>query len=174
MLIAATLLFGCQFVAGKVPYFDSVWDVLHTVVRPVVGGGIGVLLAQHAHGTTAQSVGSAGVAGGAALVTHLVKTGVRLGINTSPEPVSNIIASLLEDLTVAGIVGLALLHPVLAAVVAAVLLVLGVLLVILLARRIRRALRLRRERRLARQASHGAGPQPMSPPGACGLPPRAS
>jgi hypothetical protein len=160
-------------VAGKVPYFDSVWDVLHTVVRPVVGGGIGVLLAQHAHGTTAQSVGSAGVAGGAALVTHLVKTGVRLGINTSPEPVSNIIASLLEDLTVAGIVGLALLHPVLAAVVAAVLLVLGVLLVILLARRIRRALRLRRERRLARQASHGAGPQPMSPPGACGLPPRA-
>ncbi len=165
VLAAAALLFAAQFVAGKIPYLDSVWDVLHTAVRPAVGAVIGVLLAQHAHSSTAQAAGSAGIAGGTALVTHLVKTGVRMGINTSPEPVSNIIASLLEDLTVAGLVTLALLHPVIAAVIAAVLLILGVALVALLATRIRRAWRLRRDRRLLRQQGRPrTGQDPVLPP----------
>ncbi len=163
VLVVAGALFLCQFVVGKIPYVDSVWDVVHTAVRPVMGGAIGVLMAHHAHSLTqaiggasmTQAVGGASIGGGTALVTHLVKTGVRLGINTSPEPVSNIIASVLEDLTVAGMVAFALLHPVLAAVIAATLLVLGLILVILLAKRIRRAWRRRRERRLQRQANRG-------------------
>ncbi len=151
---------------------DSAWDVVHTAVRPVPGGAIGVLMAQHAHGSLAQAAGAAALGGGTSLASHLVKTGVRLGVNTSPEPVSNIIASVLADLTVSGMVVFALLHPVPAAVVAAVLLGLGVLAVVLLARRIRRAWRQRRAHRGERQA--GPGPhrgQPGPPLRAAGRQP---
>jgi hypothetical protein len=153
VLAVAAVLFACQFVAGKIPYLDSAWDLVHTAVRPVLGGAIGVLMVHHAHGSLAQAAAAAAVGGGASLITHLVKTGVRLGVNTSPEPVTNVIASMLEDLAVAGMVVFALLHPVPAAVLAAVLLLLGVLAVALLARRIRRAWRNRRAHRLQRQAS---------------------
>jgi uncharacterized protein DUF4126 len=159
VLAVAAVLFAAQFVAGKIPYADSAWDVVHTAVRPVFGGAIGLLMAHHAHGSLAQAIAATALGGGTSLVTHLVKTGVRMGVNTSPEPVSNIVASLLEDLTVAGIVTFALLHPVAAAVTAGVLLALGAVLVVLLARRIRRAWRNRRERRRQRQAGlQGAGP----------------
>jgi hypothetical protein len=152
VLAVAAVLFVCQFVAGKIPYLDSAWDLAHTAVRPILGGAIGVLMAHHAHGSLPQAAAAAALGGGTSLITHLVKTGVRLGVNTSPEPVSNIIASMLEDLTVAGMVVFALLHPVPAAVLAAVLLLLGLLTVAVLARRIRRAWR---HRRLERQAGRG-------------------
>ncbi|HXP20640.1 MAG TPA: DUF4126 domain-containing protein [Streptosporangiaceae bacterium] len=165
VLVVAGVLFACQFVAGKIPYVDSAWDLVHTAVRPVVGGAIGVLMAHHAHGSLPQAIGAAAVGGGAALVTHLVKTGVRMGVNTSPEPVSNIVASVLEDLTASGMVVFALLHPVLAALVAAVLLVLGMLVVVLLASRIRRFWRRRRERRLQHQAGRAHLGRPSVAPG---------
>jgi hypothetical protein len=152
VLVLAAVLFACQFVAGKIPYVDSAWDLVHTAVRPVVGGAIGVLMAQHAHGSLAGATAAAALGGGTSLATHLVKTGVRLGVNASPEPVSNIIASMLEDLTVAGMVVFALLHPVPAAILAAVLLALGVVAVVMLAGRIRRAWRQRRDRRRERAA----------------------
>jgi hypothetical protein len=155
VLVVAAVLFACQFVAGKIPYVDSAWDLVHTAVRPVLGGAIGVLMAHRAHGSLAQAVAAAALGGGTSLASHLVKTGVRLGVNASPEPVSNIIASVLEDLTVSGMVVFALLHPVPAAVLAAVLLGLGVLAVVLLARRIRRAWRQRRDHRQARQPGRG-------------------
>jgi hypothetical protein len=157
VLAVAAVLFLAQFVVGKIPYVDSAWDVVHTAVRPVLGGTIGVLMAQHAHGSLAAAAAAA-VGGGTSLVTHLIKTGVRLGVNTSPEPLSNIVASMLEDLSVAGIVVFALLHPLPAAIIAGVLLVLGVLLVVLLARRIRRAWRNRREHR-AQRRQQGRPPQ---------------
>jgi hypothetical protein len=152
VLAVAAVLFAAQFVAGKIPYLDSAWDMVHTAIRPVFGGAIGALMAHHAHGSLTQAIAATALGGGTSLVTHLVKTGVRMGVNTSPEPVSNIIASLAEDLTVAGMVTFAVLHPVAAAVTAAVLLILGALLVLLLARRIRQAWRSRRERRRLRQA----------------------
>jgi membrane protein implicated in regulation of membrane protease activity len=92
-----------------------------------------------------------------------VKTGVRLGVNVSPEPVSNIIASVLEDLTVAGMVVLALLHPVPAAVLAAILLAAGAVLAALLARRIRRAWRERREQRALSRAAGNGSRRPARP-----------
>jgi hypothetical protein len=119
VLIAAAVLFCCQLLAGKVPYLDSIWDLIHTGIRPVVGGTIGVLMAQHARGSLALAAAAAVIGGGTSLVTHLVKAGIRLGINASPEPVSNILASLLEDVTVAGMVVFALLHPLLASALAA-------------------------------------------------------
>jgi hypothetical protein len=169
VLAVMAVLFIGQFVIGKIPYLDSAWDVVHTAIRPVMGGAIGVMMTNRAHSLTqavggaalshftggasmTQVIGGATIGGGSALATHLIKTGVRMGINASPEPVSNIIASIVEDVTVAGMVAFALLHPVAAAVIAAILLVLGLILVIMLAKRIRRAWRRRHERRLQRQA----------------------
>ena len=86
----------------------------------------------------------AGGTGAVALASHAVKAGVRLGVNASPEPFTNIGVSLIEDVLVAGVVSLALEHPVEAAVLACLLLAGGLALVVLVASRIRRALRSRR------------------------------
>lgn len=152
VLVAAAVLFFGQFVAGKVPVLDSAWDVVHTVLRPVVGGAIGVVVAQHGHANTATTVAAAALGGGTALTSHVVKTGTRMGINASPEPVSNIIASILEDLGVVGLVSWAVFHPVPAAIVTGVILIGGIVLVVLLARRIRRAWRRRKEARQAKRS----------------------
>ena len=82
---------------------------------------IGVLLAGDAN-TLDQAV-SGTVGGGTALASHLVKAGSRLAINSSPEPVTNIVASLGEDVAVLGVVWFAIEHPRAAAAIAAVLLV---------------------------------------------------
>jgi len=153
VLVAAGALFAVQFVVDKIPYLDSASDVVHTVIRPVLGAAIGALLAGHAH--TLPQAAAAAIGGGTALVTHLIKAGVRMGVNTSPEPFSNVAVSLTEELTVAGIVVFALLHPVPAAILAGLLLLAGVGAVVFLASRIRRFWRRRRERRLARRSAAG-------------------
>ena len=104
VLAAAAVLYFGQFVVGKIPMLDSVWDVVHTALRPVVGGAVGVVVAQQAHASSAAVIAAAALGGGSALAAHVVKSGVRVGVNASPEPFSNIVASLLED---AGVVGLA-------------------------------------------------------------------
>ncbi len=133
---------------------------MHTVIRPLAGAGVGALLAGHAH--TLPQAAAAAVGGGTALVTHLIKSGVRMGVNTSPEPFSNIAVSLLENATVAGLVVFALLHPVPAALIAGALLVFGLIAVIFLASRIRRFWRNRKERRLS---GRGRSPRPAQSPG---------
>ena len=153
VLAAAAVLYIGQFVVGKIPMLDSVWDVAHTALRPVVGGAIGVIMAQQAHANPAATIAAAALGGGSALASHVVKTGVRVGVNTSPEPFSNIAASLLEDLGVAGLVTFAVFHPVTAAILAAVALAVGITLFALLASRIRRAWHRRRDSRLQRR--HG-------------------
>ena len=150
VLAAAAVLFFGQFVVGKIPMLDSVWDVVHTAVRPVVGGAIAVVLAQQAHASPTATIGAAALGGGSALASHVVKTGMRVGVNASPEPFSNIIASLSEDLGVAGLVSLAVFHPVAAAVIAAVVLAVGIGLFALLASWIRRGWQRRRDARRRR------------------------
>jgi len=162
VLAAAAALYAGQFVAGKIPVLDSVWDVAHTALRPVVGGAIGVVMAQQAHASPSASVAAAVLGGGSALASHVVKTGTRIGINASPEPFSNIIASLVEDLGVVGLMSFAVFHPVPAAVIAAVLLAAGLALFALLASRIRRAWQRRREARQRRRAS--GSPQAVTLP----------
>jgi hypothetical protein len=155
VLAAAAVLYAGQFVAGKVPVLDSVWDVVHTPLRPVVGGAIGVVMAQQAHASPAALIAGAALGGGSALASHVVKTGTRVGVNASPEPFSNIVASLLEDLGVAGLVSFAVFHPLPAAIVTAVVLAAGIALVALLASRIRRGWQRRRADRLRRRSSAG-------------------
>jgi len=148
VLVAALVLYVVEFVADKIPYVDSTWDAVHTAIRPVVGTVIALLVAGDA-GSLDQTV-LAATGGTTALASHLVKSGLRLAVNTSPEPASNIGVSLLEDFSVAGIIGLAVAAPWVAAGIAAVLLATGMTLVVLLAKRIRRARARWRARRAQR------------------------
>src|SRR5262249_14216020 len=90
VLAAAAVLFIGQFVVGKITMLDSVWDVAHTALRPVVGSAIGVIMAQHAHADPAATIAAAALGGGSALASHAVKTGPRMGGNAGPEPFSQI------------------------------------------------------------------------------------
>ncbi len=146
VLIAALSLFAIEFVADKVPYVDNLWDAVHTAVRPAIASTLGVVLAGDSGSTGLEEALSGGGSGAMALASHAVKAAVRLGVNTSPEPLSNILVSLAEDGLVAGVVLLALDHPVPAAVIAVVLLVTGAALAVFLVKRIRRTLRLLQQR----------------------------
>nr|WP_189884127.1 DUF4126 domain-containing protein [Streptomyces xantholiticus] len=144
VLIAAGVLFLCEAVADKIPYVDSIWDSVHTVIRPVAGAVVAALLAGESGSLPELAAGAVG--GSTALISHLVKAGTRMAVNTSPEPFSNIGVSLAEDLGVAGIVSFAVFNPVAAAAIAGTLLVLGIVTVLLLATRVRRFLRRRAQR----------------------------
>ncbi|MFF9640173.1 DUF4126 domain-containing protein [Kitasatospora aureofaciens] len=155
VLAAAAVLFLLEAVADKIPYVDTVWDAVHTVIRPIAGAVVGVLIASNDPGSLSE-VAAGAMGGTTALVTHLVKASLRMAVNTSPEPASNIVVSLLEDLSVAGLVTLAIFHPWVAASIAAVLLAVGLLLVRLAISRVRAFRARRRERRAAKTAAEGA------------------
>ncbi|MFB7471099.1 DUF4126 domain-containing protein [Kitasatospora sp. NPDC056184] len=156
VLIAAAALFLLEAVADKIPYVDSVWDVAHTVIRPVAGATVGALIASTDPGSLGE-VAAGAMGGTTALVSHLVKASLRMAVNTSPEPASNIVVSLAEDVSVAGLITLAIFHPWLAASIATVLLLIGVLLVWFAINRIRAFRARRRERRAARAAGTAGG-----------------
>ena len=139
VLAAAGLMFALEFVADKIPYVDSTWDAISTAIRPTVGAVIGVLLAGDA--TTLEQAVLGVVGGGTALLSHLVKAGSRLAINTSPEPVTNMTASITEDLAVLGVVWFAIEHPRAAALIAGLLLAGGLILLLVVARLVRRGWR---------------------------------
>ncbi|WP_107768083.1 DUF4126 domain-containing protein [Nocardioides terrigena] len=139
VLAAAGFMFAIEFVADKIPWIDSTWDAISTAIRPTVGAVIGVLLAGDATSLETAVLGVVG--GGTALLSHLVKAGGRLAVNGSPEPVSNTVASVTEDVTVLGVVWLAVEHPQLAAAIAALLLAGGLVMLVVLARFVRRGWR---------------------------------
>jgi hypothetical protein len=150
VLIVAAVLYALEFVTDKIPYVDSLWDAISTAIRPAAGAVIGLLIAHDAPTLTQAILAVSG--GGAALVSHLVKGGLRLVVNTSPEPVTNIGVSVGEDVAVAGVASMAVIAPYTALTIAGILLVLGIVLLWLLWSRVRRGyLRFRawRERRTA-------------------------
>lgn len=155
VLVVAAVLYGMEFVADKIPYVDSTWDAVSTAIRPTVGAVVAVLLSGDAD-TLEQAV-YAVLGGGTALASHSVKAGIRLAVNTSPEPASNTVASVLEDLAVIGVLLLAVAHPWLALAVCLVLLVAGVSLVVFLVGRVRRGWR-RWRGRGAKSVADRAGP----------------
>ena len=136
VLIVAGVLFAVEFVADKIPYVDSAWDAISTVVRPVIGAVLAALMSGQA--STLQQALIATTGGLVALLSHAVKSSLRLAINTSPEPVTNIAASSGEDVAVAGVMSLAAFHPEIALVIAGVLLILGLIAVYFAFRFIRR------------------------------------
>lgn len=145
VLIAAAVLTAIDFVVDKTAYLDSTWDAVNTAIRPVAGAALALLISGEA--TTLQQAILTAVGGTTALASHATKTGTRAAVNTSPEPVSNIVVSLLEDVAVLVVTVLAFIAPWLAALIALVLLVTGLAVVVLFWRAIARYRRSRRERR---------------------------
>ncbi|WP_421997663.1 DUF4126 domain-containing protein [Reyranella sp.] len=110
VLGVAAVLFALNFLADKVPYVDSINDMLQTVVRVPAGA---LLAYGAAAGLSPEVAIIAGLLGGTlAAGTHVAKTGTRALINTSPEPFSNVAASLAEDVGVVGGLALAIAHPI--------------------------------------------------------------
>ncbi|KRA80810.1 DUF4126 domain-containing protein [Altererythrobacter sp. Root672] len=127
----------CEFFADKVAWLDSIWDAVHTLVRPL--GGALLALAIVDPGDPATQAIAFLLGGGGALLAHGGKAGVRAVVNTSPEPVSNVAVSTVEDVTTVGLLWLIYQHPYIAAAVAVALLALTIWL-LLLARRVIRSL----------------------------------
>ncbi len=102
----AGALYFLEFFADKIPWIDSIWDTVHTVIRPI--GGALLAIQVLGHPSPAFTVIVALLAGGTSLITHTAKAATRLASNASPEPFSNIGLSLGEDAAVLG--GLMLVH----------------------------------------------------------------
>lgn len=121
----AVALYLVEFVADKVPYVDSVWDAIHTFIRIPAGA----VLAATAFGDFDRGVQVAAflLGGGLALSAHGTKAGARAAINLSPEPASNIVASVTEDVIAVGSILLSVFAPFILFAVIAVFLVLSFL-----------------------------------------------
>jgi Domain of unknown function (DUF4126) len=134
----AIALYAVEFLADKIPYVDSVWDLVHTLIRPPAAALL-------AYGATVSAPpewrwGAALLAGGVALTSHSTKASTRAAVNTSPEPFSNWVLSLGEDTLAVWLTWMATVHPTATIVVVVLLLVLAVFLLFSLFRFLRRAL----------------------------------
>ena len=109
-----------EFFADKVAWLDSIWDGLNTLIRPL--GGAMLALAVVDAGDPVWQVVVFLLGGGAALASHATKATARAAVNTSPEPVSNVILSTAEDVVTGGLLALAFSNPIIAAAIAVVLL----------------------------------------------------
>jgi hypothetical protein len=145
VIAGALVLYAIEFFADKIPWVDSLWDAVHTIVRPI--GGALVAVTALGQATPALQGLVALVGGSVALTTHLTKAGTRAVANTSPEPFSNWLLSVVEDVFVIGFSYVALSHPVLALGVCLALLVLIAYFASVLIRALRR--RAQRRRSLA-------------------------
>ena len=142
---AALVMYAVEFFADKIPYIDTVWDLVHTAVRPIGGALIAVSTLGEASPTV---VGLVALLGGTvAASSHLTKTSTRAVANTSPEPFSNWLLSFGEDVFVVGLAYLALQYPVAALVVSAVALVLVAMFATIIIRTVGRWFRNRRTAR---------------------------
>ena len=136
LLVASGLMLAVEFFADKVPGLDSLWDMVHTVIRIPAGA----LLAAGVFGGDQGSWAliAALMGGTLAATSHAAKASTRAAANTSPEPFSNLGLSLLDDAAVPGMLWLAWVHPAWFFVALAVALVLMVTLIVLMAKFLRR------------------------------------
>ena len=132
----ALVLYVIEFVADKIPWVDSVWDAVHSVIRPIGGALIAVATLGDQAPATEAVVALLG--GALAASTHFSKSGTRVLANASPEPFSNWFLSIAEDLFVVGLGVLALKYPAAAAIVVIVCLALIMALTVWVAKAVRR------------------------------------
>lgn len=148
----AITLFVIEFIADKVPYVDTVWDAVHTFIRPPAAALLSYSAFAGEGIPEEMKLGAALLAGSVALTSHGAKASTRAAANMSPEPFSNWTLSFLEDGIVVFLAWMAAEHPLITAGIVVVLLILATLLIWKLFGFLRRAIaRLR------------AGPTPASP-----------
>jgi hypothetical protein len=136
VITVALVLFVVEFVADKIPFFDNVWDAIHTFIRPPAAA----ILAYAAVAGIDEPwrVVAALVAGGVALTSHGTKASARAAVNTSPEPISNGVLSLTEDAIAIGLAWLAATHPVFTLILTTFLVVAAILALTLIYRLLKR------------------------------------
>ena len=127
-----------EFFADKIAWVDSAWDAIHSFIRPL--GGALLSLAIVDAGDPTWQVGSFLLGGGAAFLAHAGKAGARTLVNTSPEPLSNIAVSTVEDVATGGLLALAIANPIAAALIAIILVALSLWLVFAARRALKRLL----------------------------------
>ncbi|MBT0963283.1 DUF4126 domain-containing protein [Denitromonas iodatirespirans] len=135
----AGLMLLAEFFADKLPWLDSVWDAVHTFIRIPAGAALAAAVMGDQSGNA--QILAALLGGSLAAGTHFAKAGARAAINTSPEPVSNVVTSLGEDALFVGGVWTLFNHPVLFLVALGVFMALALWLVVSLWRFVRRRLR---------------------------------
>ena len=133
-----------EFFADKIPWVDSIWDAVHSVIRPIGGALLAAAIVDGADPTW--QVGSFLLGGGAAFLAHAGKAGARTLVNASPEPFSNIAVSTGEDIATAGLLGLAIANPIAAALIAIILVIASLWLVLAARRALKRWLEPKRSR----------------------------
>jgi hypothetical protein len=138
VLVASGFMLFIEFFADKIPFVDSIWDAVHTVIRIPAGAA----LAAGALGADNQAMGwiAALLGGSLAATSHATKMTTRAAVNTSPEPFSNVAVSLAEDGLVVFMLWLSATHPVAFGVVLVVSVVLAVVLLVVLIRFLRTVL----------------------------------
>ena len=139
VIVGAALLYAIEFAADKIPYVDSVWDGIHTVIRPAAGALLAYGVVGHVD--PKWQVIAALVGGGVALTSHTAKAATRAAVNVSPEPFSNWFLSLLEDAVSFVLVWLTASHPIVAIVFVLVLASAAVYIVVKLSHFARRVFR---------------------------------
>jgi hypothetical protein len=122
VLVASGFMCFVEFFADKIPGVDSLWDVVHTLLR--IPAGAALAAGVFGDSSSAAMLAAAILGGTLAAGSHLTKASTRALINTSPEPFSNWGASLTEDVAVGGLLWLALAHPLAAAIVMVLLILL--------------------------------------------------
>ena len=125
-----------EFFADKVAWLDSIWDTVHTLIRPLGGAMLALAIVDPSDPAT-QAVAFI-LGGGGALLAHGGKAGARAVINTSPEPVSNVVVSTAEDVVTGGLLYATYQYPLAAGAIAAILLVAAIALLLLARRMFRR------------------------------------
>ena len=130
VLTAAGFMGFVEFFADKIPYVDTMWDLVHTAIRIPAGAA----LAAAAFGADHESMAwvAAVLGGGLAATSHMTKLTTRAAVNTSPEPFSNIAVSLAEDGFVVFMLWLAAAHPAIFAIALALSIALAIVLLIVL------------------------------------------
>ncbi len=115
IIAVAALLYAVEFVADKIPFVDSAWDAVHTFIRPVGGAALGYMAA--AGVGPALQIPVALASGAISASSHLTKATTRVAINTAPAPLTNSVASVTEDVSVAGMLVLIMKHPIIAGLI---------------------------------------------------------
>lgn len=137
VLILAVVLYLAEFFADKIPYVDTVWDAIHTFIRPPAAAILAYAAAAAAPAELRWA--AALLAGGVALTSHGTKASTRAAVNTIPEPISNWALSLGEDVLAVWLTWMATAHPFVTAFVVIALVALCVFLLYHFLRFVRRA-----------------------------------
>lgn len=140
---AALVMYIIEFFADKIPWLDSVWDLIHTFIRPI--GGALIAIATLGEASPLMQGMAALLGGTVAASSHLTKAGTRAVANASPEPFTNWLLSLGEDVFVLGLSFLALRYPIIALVVVTAALTLIAIFATVLIRAVRRRFGTRHE-----------------------------